>query len=164
MKKLLVLGVGNILMMDEGVGVHAIHEILKQDWYKAIDEQIDLIDGGTFTQDIFYLFVEYEKILVLDIVKGGQTPGTIYRLTEEDLRQNQKQTLSLHDIDLLDSISMARMAGKTPELHILGIEPETINWSMELTPTLAKLFPHYVELAKQEIMMLLNHNSNASTN
>ncbi|MBF0378974.1 MAG: HyaD/HybD family hydrogenase maturation endopeptidase [Desulfamplus sp.] len=159
MKKLLVLGVGNILMMDEGIGVHAIHELLRQNWNKEIDEQIDLIDGGTFTQDIFYLFVEYEKILVLDIVKGGQTPGTIYRLTENDLRQNQKQTLSLHDIDLLDSLSMAKMAGKTPELYVLGIEPETINWSMELTPTLAELFPHYVELAKQEIMMLLNHKS-----
>ncbi|MBF0303094.1 MAG: HyaD/HybD family hydrogenase maturation endopeptidase [Desulfamplus sp.] len=156
MKKLLVLGVGNILMMDEGIGVHAIYELLKQNWDEKIYQEIDLIDGGTFTQDIFYLFVEYEKILVLDIVKGGQKPGTIYRLTESDLRQNQKQTLSLHDIDLLDSLSMAKMAGKNPELHVLGIEPETINWSMELTPTLAKLFPNYVELARQEIIKLLD--------
>lgn len=150
MKKLLVLGVGNILMMDEGVGVHAVHELLKEQW----PEEIDLIDGGTFTQDIFYLFVEYEKILVLDIVMGGKTAGTIYRLTENDLRQNREQTLSLHDIDLLDSISMARMAGKIPELHVLGIEPESIDWSMELTPTLNRLFPHYVELARQEIKSL----------
>jgi len=151
MKKLLVLGVGNILMMDEGIGVHAVHELLKEEW----QEEIDLIDGGTFTQDICYLFVEYEKILVLDIVMGGKTAGTIYRLTENDLRQNRKQTLSLHDIDLLDSISMARMAGKIPELHVLGIEPESIDWSMELTPTLTRLFPHYVELARQEIKSLL---------
>jgi len=152
MKKLLVLGVGNILMMDEGIGVHAVHELLKEEW----PEEMDLIDGGTFTQDIFYLFVEYEKILVLDIVIGGQTAGTIYRLTENDLRQNQKQTLSLHDIDLLDSISMARMTGKQPELHVLGIEPETINWNMGLTPTLARLFPHYLEIARQEIRNMLN--------
>lgn len=152
MKKLLVLGVGNTLMMDEGIGVHTVHELLKENWP---DEEMDLIDGGTFTQDIFYLFVEYEKILVLDIVRGGQKPGTIYRLSEDDLRQNQKQTLSLHDIDLLDSLSMAKMAGNTPELHVLGIEPETINWSMELTPTLARLFPHYVELARQEIRRIL---------
>lgn len=155
MKKLLVLGVGNILMMDEGVGVHAVHELLKEEW----PEEMDLIDGGTFTQDIFYLFVEYEKILVLDIVMGGQIPGTIYRLTEDDLRQNQKHTLSLHDIDLLDSVSMARMAGKRPELHVLGIEPETINWNMELTPTLARLFPDYVELARQEIRTILGEPS-----
>ncbi|MBF0467634.1 MAG: HyaD/HybD family hydrogenase maturation endopeptidase [Desulfamplus sp.] len=154
MKKLLVLGVGNILMMDEGIGVHAVHELLKDDW----PEEMDLIDGGTFTQDIFYLFVEYEKILVLDVVRGGKEPGTIYRLTENDLRQNQKQTLSLHDIDLLDSLSMTRMAGKTPALHVLGIEPETINWNMELTPTLARLFPDYVELARQEIRILLKND------
>ncbi|MBF0574197.1 MAG: HyaD/HybD family hydrogenase maturation endopeptidase [Desulfamplus sp.] len=177
MKKLLVLGVGNILMMDEGIGVHAVHELLKEkypgdysketldcsqavqskkfDWAGVNLEHVDFIDGGTFTQDIFYLFVEYEKILVLDIVKGGQAPGTIYRLSENDLRQDQKQTLSLHDIDLLDSLSMARMTGKNPELHVLGIEPETINWSIELTPTLAKLFPHYVELVREEIISLL---------
>jgi hypothetical protein len=47
------------------------------------------------------------------------------------------------------------MAGKTPELHVLGIEPETINWSMELTPTLAGLFSNYVELARQEVAALL---------
>ncbi|WP_080807916.1 NiFeSe hydrogenase maturation protease [Desulfamplus magnetovallimortis] len=157
MKKLLVLGVGNILMMDEGIGVHALHELLKEkdQWP---DESIDLVDGGTFTQDIFYLFVEYEKILVLDIVKGGNTPGTIYRLTESDLRQNEKQTLSLHDIDLLDSLGMAKMiSGKAPELHVLGIEPEKINWDMKLTPTLETIFPEYVKLARQEINTLLSN-------
>lgn len=156
MKKLLVLGVGNILMMDEGIGVHAVHELLKE---KEIwpEEELDIIDGGTFTQDIFYLFVEYEKILVLDIVKGGSRPGTIYRLTEDNLRQNQKQTLSLHDIDLLDSLSMAELAsGRKPELHVLGIEPEKINWDMKLTPTLDALFPQYVELARREISQLLS--------
>lgn len=151
MKKLLVLGVGNILMMDEGIGVHAVHELLKEEW----PDEVELMDGGTFTQDIFFLFQEYEKILVLDIVKAKREPGTIYRLTEDDLRQNQKQTLSLHDIDLLDSLSMSEMAGHKPELHVLGIEPETINWAMELTPTLQERFPAYVDLARKEIASLL---------
>lgn len=150
MKKLLVLGVGNILMMDEGIGVHAVHELLKDNW----PEGVDLIDGGTFTQDIFYLFLEYESILVLDIVKAGRAPGTIYFLNESDLRQNRKQTLSLHDIDLLDSLGMAELAGNKPSLHVLGIEPETINWDMKLTPTLEKIFPAYVRTARSKIMEL----------
>lgn len=151
MKKLLVLGVGNILMMDEGIGVKAVHELLRETW----PETVELMDGGTFTQDIFYLFQDYEKILVLDVVKAGREPGTIYRLTEDDLRQNQKQTLSLHDIDLLDSLGMSEMAGHKPELHVLGIEPETINWSMDLTPALQKRFPGYLDLARKEIARLL---------
>ncbi|MFH1154179.1 MAG: hydrogenase maturation protease, partial [Pseudomonadota bacterium] len=96
MKKLLVLGVGNILLSDEGIGVHAVHELLKETW----PEDVEFIDGGTFTQDIFYLFNEYELVLVLDIVRAGHEPGTVYRLSEQDLRQDEKHCLSLHDIDL----------------------------------------------------------------
>jgi len=151
MKKLLVLGVGNILLMDEGIGVHAVHELMKETW----PDDVDFIDGGTFTQDIFYLFREYETILVLDIVKAGKAPGTIYRLSESDLRKDESQTLSLHDIDLLDSLSMTELMGHKPELHVLGIEPKDLDWDMELTPTLKKLFPKYLEITRQEIQRLL---------
>ena len=141
MKKLLVLGVGNILMMDEGVGVHAIHEFWKKkgDFDETL---VDFIDGGTFTQDVFFLFEEYEQVLVLDIVRAGHTPGTIYSLDEEDLVQNKKQMLSLHDIDLLDSLDMARMRGHRPKLKVVGIEPDKINWGTEMTPVLARPFRH----------------------
>jgi len=79
MKKLLVIGVGNTLLMDEGIGVHAIYEFWKErsDWDETL---VDFVDGGTFTQDIFYLFEEFENILVLDIVRAGQEPGTIFSL------------------------------------------------------------------------------------
>ena len=151
MKKLLVLGVGNILLTDEGIGVHAIHELRKETW----PDDVDFIDGGTFTQDIFYLFQDYATILVLDIVKGGNVPGTIYRLVESDLRKDESQTLSLHDIDLLDSLNMTKLMGYTPELHILGIEPENLSWSMEMSPTFKKLFPDFLKIARQEIQRLL---------
>jgi hydrogenase maturation protease len=154
MKKLLVLGVGNILMMDEGVGVHAIHEFWKKK--EDFDETlVDFIDGGTFTQDIFFLFEEYEQVLVLDIVRAGHTPGTIYSLDEEDLVQNKKQMLSLHDIDLLDSLDMARMRGHRPKLKVVGIEPDKINWGTEMTPVLAKAFPSFIKVAEKHIKDLL---------
>ncbi|ACN14279.1 HyaD1 [Desulforapulum autotrophicum HRM2] len=151
MKKLLVLGVGNILLTDEGIGVHAVHELMKEEW----PGDVEFIDGGTFTQDIFYLFQDYEIILVLDIVKGGKTPGTIYRLAESDLRKDESQTLSLHDIDLLDSLSMTELMGHRPELHVLGIEPETLSWSMEMSPRFKQLFPDFLKIARQEIKRLL---------
>ena len=155
LKKLLVLGVGNILMMDEGIGVHAIHEFWKEK--QNFDETlVDFIDGGTFTQDIFYLFEKYKLLLVLDIVRAGKKPGTIYRLLEDELRRDEKQPLSLHDIDLLDSLDMAKMVGHKPELIVLGIEPEKIDWDTELTPTLKKAFPTYMQAARNEIKSLLN--------
>jgi len=154
MKKLLVLGVGNVLMMDEGAGVHAIHEFWKEK--KNYDEAVvDFIDGGTFTQDIFYLFEEYEHLLVLDIVRAGHESGTIYSLDEDDLIQNEKQMLSLHDVDLLDSLKMAQMRGHRPTLKVVGIEPDKINWGTEMTPALVKAFPSFMKVAKKHIEILL---------
>lgn len=154
MKKLLVLGIGNILMMDEGIGVHAVHEFWKEK--QDFDEStVDFIDGGTFTQDIFFLFEKYEKLLVLDIVRAGHEPGTIYSLDETDLVQNQKQMLSLHDIDLLDSLGMAQMRGHRPSLKVVGIEPAKIDWGTELTPVINKAFPSFVKVARKHIKQLL---------
>ena len=154
MKKLLVLGVGNTLMMDEGCGVHAVHEFWKEK--ENFDEtQVDFIDGGTFTQDIFFLFEGYEQILVLDIVRAGHTPGTIYSLDEDDLVKNKSQALSLHDIDLLDSLNMARMRGHTPRLKIVGIEPAKIDWGTEMTPAIVKAFPSFMKVARKHIQKLL---------
>ncbi len=155
MKKLLVLGVGNILMMDEGIGVHAIYEFWKRK--EDFDESIvDFIDGGTFTQDIFYLFEKYEQALVLDVVRAGKPPGTIYSLDEAQLVQNEKQVLSLHDVDLLDSLDMAEMRGHRPSLKIVGIEPEKIDWGTEMTPTLQKAFPDFVATAEKWVKKLID--------
>ncbi|WP_299981143.1 NiFeSe hydrogenase maturation protease [Desulfobacula sp.] len=155
MKKLLVLGVGNILMMDEGAGVHAVHEFWKET--EDFDETlVDFIDGGTFTQDIFYLFEEYEQVLVLDIVRAGHEPGTIYSLDEDDLVKNEKQVLSLHDVDLLDSLDMARMRGHRPKLKIIGIEPEKIDWGTEMTPALVKALPSFMKVTRKHIKELLS--------
>jgi hydrogenase maturation protease len=152
MKKLLVLGVGNILMTDDGIGVHAVHEFFAEadQW-----ESVDFIDGGTFTQDIFYLFEEYENILVLDVVRAGQPPGTIFCLEEDDLRKDEKQMLSLHDIDLLDSLGMAQMRGHRPYLRVIGIQPEKIDWGTKLTEPLARALPAFMDTARKHIHDIL---------
>ena len=96
--KLLVLGIGNMLLTDDGVGVFAARALMEEAW----PEGVDVREGGTFTQDIFYSFAGYSHLLVLDVVHAGGAPGTLYRLNEDDLVKDQKQRLSIHDIDLLD--------------------------------------------------------------
>lgn len=71
MNKLLVLGIGNMLLMDDGVGVFASQELMKEDW----PEQVTIREGGTFTQDIFYSFKGYSHLLVLDVVHCGRQAG-----------------------------------------------------------------------------------------
>lgn len=150
-RRLLVLGVGNTLLMDEGIGVHAANALRDEQW----PDTVDFIDGGTFTQDIFYLFQGYKELLILDVVRAGHTPGTIYRLTEDELVKNESQMLSLHDIDLLDSLRMADMLGGKPTLTIVGIEPKKIDWGTDLTPELQEAFPKFMEAARREVRALL---------
>ena len=154
MKRLLVLGVGNLLLTDEGAGIHAVHELEQEpEWNR---ELVDFVDGATFTQDIFYIFQEYEQVVVLDAVKGGREPGTVYRFTESNLMENHEQSLSLHDIDLLDSLKMAELLGNKPELVVIGMEPLTISeWSMELSPPIQAAYPRFLEAARREIRSVL---------
>ena len=155
MKRLLVLGVGNLLLTDDGAGVHAVKDLAPEEEWDS--ERVDFMDGATFTQDIFYIFQEYERVIVLDTVKGGREPGTVYRFTEDNLRDNYQQRLSLHDIDLLDSLKMAELLGNKPELIVIGIEPLTISeWSMELSEPVKERYPRFLEAARREIRALLS--------
>lgn len=152
MPKILVLGVGNLLLKDDGVGVHAVRELLREPW----PEDVTLLDGGTFTHDVFYLFKGYDRLLVLDIVHAGGEPGSLYRLSEEQLVHNESRRLSIHDIDLLDSLRMAeQLHGSRPDMVIVGMEPaDYTSWSMELSPSARAAFPAFLELARREIRIM----------
>ncbi len=148
MKKLLVLGVGNILLTDDGVGVWAAQKLMEESW----PERITIMDGGTFTQDLFHLLEGYDELLVLDVVHAELPPGTCFTLTEDDLRHKESQRLSLHDIDLLDSLRMAETLGKRPVMRVLGMQPADIStWHMGLSPVCAAALPDFVALARLEI-------------
>ncbi|WP_027185046.1 NiFeSe hydrogenase maturation protease [Desulfovibrio inopinatus] len=151
MKKLLVLGIGNLLLSDEGVGVHAVKALMEERW----PDDVDLLEGGTFTQDIFYIFKNYEKLLVLDCVRGSNGPGTIYRLSEDDIIKDESQNLSVHDIDMLDSLRMAELMGHKPQMRVVGMEPLKIDWDMEMTDPIKKVFPEFLEIIRQEIRTML---------
>ncbi len=96
-------------------------------------------------------------VLVLDIVHAKGEPGTIYRLSESDLVDNEKQRLSIHDIDLIDSLNMAEILhGKRPHIQILGMEPhDYLTWNVGLSPKVQAKFDDYLDVARKEIADLL---------
>lgn len=152
MVKLLVMGIGNMLLTDDGVGVFAAQALQKE----SLPENVTVLEAGTFTQDIFYLFKGYDALFVLDIVHAGGTPGSIYLLTEEQLVNNEKQRLSLHDIDLIDSLRMAELLhGSKPSLTVLGMEPaDFTSWNIGLSPVVQERFDAYLAHARAHIAVL----------
>ncbi|MFV0420745.1 NiFeSe hydrogenase maturation protease [Oleidesulfovibrio sp.] len=152
MPRLLVLGIGNSLLTDDGVGVFAAEALQKETW----PENVTIMEGGTFTQDIFYLFEGYDRLLVLDVIHAGHAPGTIYRLTEEDLIQKDNQRLSIHDVDLIDSLKMAELRGKRPYLQVVGMEPQDITtWNIGLSEPCQEKFEKFLDVAREDIHKIL---------
>jgi hydrogenase maturation protease len=146
--KITILGIGNILLQDEGVGVRAIEYLHRH----TLPPQVELVDGGTATLDLFTLFNETDHLVVVDAVKGGMRPGTIYRLEPKDLMPQQQAPISPHDLGLLDALDMASKIGDRPRsVVIFGVEPKEINWGMELTPEIKVTIPTVANLVLNEV-------------
>ncbi len=147
--KILVLGVGNILLSDEGVGVRAVEYLQKQ--YAAPDNVV-LLDGGTMGMCLMDSLMNCDLLIVLDAVLGGGTPGSIYRLSGEELRKSLSFRDSTHQTDLVDTLICCELAGRRPEAVVLGMEPEDYTTlSTELTPRIAARLPCFCEAALEEL-------------
>jgi hydrogenase maturation protease len=147
-----VLGIGNILLKDEGVGCHVV---------RALEgtplPDVKLIDGGT-CPDILQLFEDTDKLVVVDAVKGGGMPGQIYRFHLEDITLEQKPLLSLHDLGLVDSLILMQLWHNIGETVIIGVEPREIDWGLELSPELREKMPQIIDA----ILTELNTSANLS--
>ncbi len=147
MGRILVLGVGNLLLKDEGVGVHVAQRMMKMD----LPENVEVVDGGTATLDILPLVDGVDRLVVVDAMKGGKAPGTIYRLVPGDAVQHKQEALSLHQVDLLQMLDMCALIGGKPPTLIIGIEPQEIDFSVELSPEVERKLPEVIELVLKEI-------------
>lgn len=138
-KSILVLGVGNILYTDEGLGVRCVERL--QERYDFSDN-VTLMDGGTQGMRLMDPIMQSDFLIVVDAVLGDKGPGSIYRLKGEDLRKSIAFTDSMHQIDLLDTLAFCEVAGgKRPEAIIVGMEPADYQ-TMAIEPsqnTLAKM-------------------------
>ncbi|MBO6003152.1 MAG: hydrogenase maturation protease, partial [Mailhella sp.] len=108
MQKILILGVGNILFRDEGIGVRAL------EWLRGnarFPENVTLLDGGTLGVGLMDALLGCDRAYVLDAVLGGGEPGSIYRLTDENLRKSMSFRDSLHQTDLVDTLISCDLLG-----------------------------------------------------
>jgi len=148
-ERILILGVGNILLGDEGVGIHAIRELEKT----ALPPHVDLIDGGTAGLDLLDLMRGYERVIIIDAVEAGAEPGTIFRFTPEEVTsETSALPLSLHQTEVLKVLQLAAFVGRPlPRIIIYGIQPEVMDWSTELSSALRASLAKLVDAVLKEI-------------
>lgn len=145
---ILILGIGNILMSDEGVGIKVI-EKLEQDY--SLPPNITLLDGGTAGYTLLDIMKDYEKIIIIDAVLGGKEPGTIYRLTANDIMTKPELKLSGHQIDLSEVVALAQKLRELPELLLFGVEPASMDYSTEIGPEVSGVMDRLIETILDEL-------------
>jgi len=147
-----VLGIGNVLLRDEGIGCHVAH---------ALEEiplpDVKIIDGGT-CPDLLQFLEDTDKLIIVDAVKGGGPPGQIYRFHLEDITLEQKPFLSLHDVCLVDNLMLMKFWYSVDETIVIGVEPNQVDWGLELSPELQGKMPHIIDTILSE----LNTSANLS--
>lgn len=150
--KIIILGIGNILLKDEGVGVRAV-ERLQRDY--KFPPNVEIIDGGTAGFGLIDLLEGAEHLIIVDAVQGNDEPGSIYRFKFEDMPSSISKKFSPHQIGILETLTLKKMLGKLPDTTIIAIQPKDCsNWGTELTPEIEDKIPNIVNLVINELRNL----------
>ncbi len=138
-----VMGAGNILMKDDGIGVHVVQALQNK---RGLPGDIEIIDAGTAALDTLSLLDGVDRLIIVDAIKGGGEAGTIYKLSPDDIREKPRGSISLHQMSLLQALASNGLLGSVPsEVVIVGIEPGEITAGLELTPELRDRIPLIIE-------------------
>ena len=143
-EKILVLGLGNPLMSDEGIGGFLIEQFIGQ---QERFPNADFLDAGTGGMTLLTLMENRKKVIIIDCAFMDTAPGTIKRFTPEDVITIKKlMHYSLHETDILKVIAMAKQLGQCPkEIIIFGIEPLTVEMNQQISDVLKGKIKNYLE-------------------
>jgi hydrogenase maturation protease len=147
--KFTLIGLGNILLRDEGVGVHAV-EALRKNF--DFPEYVRLLDGGTLGLDLLPFIEGMERILFIDAVDLKKEPGTIAIIEDEDLPSFLAPKLSLHHVGLSDLLFASSFMGIRPsKIALVGIQPEKIEVGLTLSATVTENFEKFLKTILEKL-------------
>lgn len=138
--KILVLGIGNILFGDEGIGVHLCN-LLRLNYCFEGEHSVDFIDGGTMANVLIPIIVEYDSILVLDCVSvEGEKVGEVYYFDFDNVPNMVTWAGSAHEVEMLQTLKLTQFVGDLPPVKIIGLVPEVIgeNTAFKLSVAIKK--------------------------
>lgn len=146
-KDILIVGVGNILLGDEGIGVHVIKELEKLN----LPNRVELLDIGIAIFSLILHISGRKKVIIVDAVKTSDGDvGKIYRLSVEDIKKDKNKFFSLHQIGIGNILTLSQLNSKPKELVIIGIGIREIKLGTELSPCLKEKMPKIINLILRE--------------
>ena len=147
-ERVLIVGIGNLLLSDEGLGVHVVGALLSGS--TPLPPGVDVIDAGTSLLDVLPELARYERVIIVDAVRGGGQAGTVYRI---DLRAELRSEaaprvrLSLHQWETMDALRAAQTLGLLPrEILLIGAEPARLDTGIGLSEALARAAERIVRM------------------
>lgn len=140
--KLLIVGLGNTLLRDDGIGVRTVRALQVKGYSKAL-----VVEVGTAVLDALHLFEWADKVIAIDSMVGGGPPGTIYMCDIETMA-DPDQPVSLHQLTLIESLRFIPKAAR-PNVTILGVEPEVIDYGLDLSPGVEEAVPRLIEIIER---------------
>jgi hydrogenase maturation protease len=147
-RNVLILGVGNLLLTDDGFGVHVINELRNI----PLPPNVTLIEAGIVSHQLIPEFHKADLLIFIDAVEAGDSPGSIFRFRPEDMRFMTNLKVSLHDMSLMDVLHMTELTGKRPETIIIAVQPKDVkSCAMELNEEIRAVIPRVIELVFEEL-------------
>ncbi len=152
-KKILILGLGNILLNDEGIGVRVVEAMEKTD----LPENVEVLDGGTGGFVLLSLFHEYNNIVIIDAALTDDEPGTI-KILEPKYSSDFPKSLSTHELGMKDMIESAMLLEKVPKLHLIAVtvSPRQ-DMDMKVSPFIYSKIPIIIKIINEIIVDILLH-------
>jgi len=144
----LVMAVGNLLRQDDGFAETVLDKLAQLE----LPESVELFDAGTSAIDLMEVFAGREKLVVIDAVRGGREPGTLYRFSPEQVENGALPMNSLHQVGLLETLKLGELVDCKPQRTVvIGVQPEATGLGIGLTPAVAAAVDKAVRLVLEEI-------------
>jgi hydrogenase maturation protease len=145
---IVVIGVGNLLLRDEGIGVHLAHALEEQ----ALPEGVQIVDAGTGGLNMLYAMERAKKVIFLDAAEMGKAPGAFVRFVPRDVKLcGAEHAVSFHELGLPQVLDLADALGVACEVVIFGVQPKDLSWGIGLSPELARAVPEILAAVAQEV-------------
>jgi hydrogenase maturation protease len=156
-RHILIAGVGNVLLSDDGVGVHAVRELQKHPLPGVTFAEI-----GTAILHGLHFLESADRVLVIDAARGGKPPGTVY-LFEATEDTEAKSMTSIHSMGLREAARFLMAGQPAPPITVIGVEPETLAYGMDLSGPVQAALPRVVALARETVAGWLRKSSAEET-